>query len=82
MSGKYAPIAGYPDGVYNFGEVLATPILAALDGTPNAWLGELLAISARGDVVCWLAGDEGADEPSTDLAPPRNSQFAPEGKKE
>jgi len=38
------------DGVYNFGEVLATPILEALEGTPNAWLGELLRIFARGDV--------------------------------
>ena len=43
-----AALAG--DGVYNFGEVLATPILSALDGTPNAWLGDLLAVFARGDV--------------------------------
>ena len=50
MSGKYAPIAGYPDGVYNFGPRYVTL-------TPTR-------------------------EPSTDLAPPRNLQFAPEGKKE
>jgi len=52
MSGKYAPIAGYPDGVYNFGPRYVTP-------TPT--------------VV----------EPSKiSRGPPRNSQFAPEGKKE
>lgn len=38
------------DGVYNFGEVLATPILGALENTPNAWLGQLLQVFARGDV--------------------------------
>lgn len=38
------------EGVYNFGEVLATPILDALNDTPNAWLGELLRIFALGDV--------------------------------
>jgi 26S proteasome regulatory subunit N9 len=43
-----AALAG--DGVYNFGEVLATPIVAALEGTPNAWLGEMLRIFNRGDV--------------------------------
>ena len=48
-----AALAG--DGVYNFGEVLATPILAALDGTPNAWLGELLAVFSRGDVDAFNA---------------------------
>jgi hypothetical protein len=52
MSGKYAPIVGYPDGVYNFGPRYVTP-------TPT--------------VV----------EPSKiSRGPPRNSQFAPEGKKE
>lgn len=49
MSGKYAPIAGYPDGVYNFGPRYVTPRRAV--------------------------------EPSTDLAPPRNSQFAPRERK-
>ena len=38
------------DGVYNFGEVLATPILGALVGTPRAWLGDLLAVFHDGDV--------------------------------
>jgi 26S proteasome regulatory subunit N9 len=38
------------EGVYNFGEVLATPILDALNHTPNAWLGDLLRIFAAGDV--------------------------------
>mmetsp|Transcript_21624 Transcript_21624/g.69637 ORF Transcript_21624/g.69637 Transcript_21624/m.69637 type:complete len:462 (-) Transcript_21624:113-1498(-) len=38
------------DGVYNFGEVLATPVLAALAGTPRAWLGDLLSIFHAGDV--------------------------------
>ena len=36
------------EGVYNFGEVLATPILGALEDTPNAWLGELLRVFAAG----------------------------------
>lgn len=38
------------DGVYNFGEVLATPITNALEGTPNAWLGEMLRVFNRGDI--------------------------------
>ena len=36
------------EGVHNFGEVLATPILDALNHTPNAWLGDLLRIFAAG----------------------------------
>lgn len=43
-------LAALAGNVYNFGEVLATPILATLEGTRNAWLGELLNIFARGDV--------------------------------
>ena len=43
------------DGVYNFGEVLCTPILEALDDTPNAWLGGLLRIFARGDIDAFNA---------------------------
>lgn len=43
------------EGVYNFGEVLATPILSALDNTPNAWLGEMLKIFGRGDVDAFAA---------------------------
>lgn len=38
------------EGVYNFGEVLATPIVGALAGTPNAWLGEMLRIFNAGDI--------------------------------
>merc|ERR1719502_570012 len=43
-----AAISG--DGVYNFGEVLATPIVGALENTPNHWLGELLRCFNRGDI--------------------------------
>eukprot|EP00619_Florenciella_sp_RCC1007_P005256 CAMPEP_0205928414 /NCGR_PEP_ID=MMETSP1325-20131115/24699_1 /ASSEMBLY_ACC=CAM_ASM_000708 /TAXON_ID=236786 /ORGANISM="Florenciella sp., Strain RCC1007" /LENGTH=388 /DNA_ID=CAMNT_0053297443 /DNA_START=75 /DNA_END=1241 /DNA_ORIENTATION=+ len=43
-----AAISG--DSVYNFGEVLATPIVGALVGTPNEWLGELLRCFNRGDI--------------------------------
>jgi len=39
------------EGIYNFGEVLATPIVGALEGTPNAWLGELLAVFNKGDIA-------------------------------
>lgn len=39
------------DGLYNFGEVLATPIVAVLDNTPHAWLGEMLRIFNRGDIT-------------------------------
>lgn len=46
-----AALAG--DGVYNFGEVLATPILGVLESTPNAWLGELLRAVSRGDVAAF-----------------------------
>jgi 26S proteasome regulatory subunit N9 len=37
-------------GVFNFGEVLAQPILATLDNTPNAWLHELLKVYSAGDI--------------------------------
>ncbi|CCI40242.1 unnamed protein product [Albugo candida] len=37
-------------GVFNFGEVLATPILKALDGTPKQWLSDLLRVFNRGDI--------------------------------
>ena len=36
--------------VYNFGELLAHPILASLNGTPNAWLVTLLLAFNSGDV--------------------------------
>lgn len=38
------------DGVYNFGEVLATPILDAISGTPFEWLGELIRSCNAGDI--------------------------------
>jgi 26S proteasome regulatory subunit N9 len=38
------------DNVYNFGEVLATPILKCLEGTPQAWLSELLGCFNFGDI--------------------------------
>lgn len=42
------------DGVFNFGEVLATPLLAVLRSTPHAWLSELL--QARLGVWGWGCG--------------------------
>lgn len=33
------------DGVFNFGEVLATPILGVLQQTPHAWLSEILQVN-------------------------------------
>jgi 26S proteasome regulatory subunit N9 len=38
------------DGVFNFGEVLATPILSVLAQTPHAWLSDLLQVFDAGDV--------------------------------
>lgn len=38
------------DGIFNFGEVLATPILSVLSGTPNAWMFDLVAVLNRGDI--------------------------------
>lgn len=38
------------DGLYNFGEIMATPIIASLEGTPDAWLAEMLRVFSRGDV--------------------------------
>mmetsp|Transcript_20805 Transcript_20805/g.33650 ORF Transcript_20805/g.33650 Transcript_20805/m.33650 type:complete len:389 (+) Transcript_20805:64-1230(+) len=43
------------DGVFNFGEVLATPILGALAGTPHGWLGALLTAFREGDVDAFAA---------------------------
>ena len=39
------------DGVFNFGEVLATPLLGILRATPHAWLSELLQVRV---CVCGL----------------------------
>ncbi|CAN0084035.1 unnamed protein product, partial [Laminaria digitata] len=38
------------EGVFNFGEVLATPILSMLDGSPNAWLGSMMQAFNKGDI--------------------------------
>ncbi|KAF0697581.1 Aste57867_11745 [Aphanomyces stellatus] len=38
------------ENVFNFGEVLATPILSALKGTDKEWLSELLHAFNRGDI--------------------------------
>jgi 26S proteasome regulatory subunit N9 len=38
------------EGVFNFGEVLATPILRALEGTPKQWLSDLLHAFNKGDI--------------------------------
>jgi 26S proteasome regulatory subunit N9 len=36
--------------VFNFGEIVEHPILASLEGTPDAWLAELLAAFQTGDI--------------------------------
>lgn len=36
-------------------KVLATPLVSALEGTPNAWLGEMLRIFNRGDIEAFSA---------------------------
>lgn len=38
------------DDIYNFGEVVATPLLSVLQGTPNSWLFELVHSLNNGDV--------------------------------
>lgn len=38
------------EGIYNFGEVLATPIIHVLHGTPNQWLYELMLVMNAGDI--------------------------------
>lgn len=38
------------EGVFNFGEVLATPILSMLNGSPNAWLGSMMQAFNKGDI--------------------------------
>mmetsp|Transcript_11938 Transcript_11938/g.19792 ORF Transcript_11938/g.19792 Transcript_11938/m.19792 type:complete len:408 (-) Transcript_11938:215-1438(-) len=39
------------EGVFHFGQVVTTPILSALEGTPEAWLMEFMHCMAKGDVV-------------------------------
>lgn len=43
------------DGVYNLGEVIATPILNCLKGTPNHWLLELILALYNGDISTFNA---------------------------
>ena len=38
------------DNVYNFGEILATPILNSIEGTPFGWLGDLIRACNAGDI--------------------------------
>lgn len=38
------------DMVYNFGEVIATPILSCLNGTPNQWIYNLVLAVHEGDI--------------------------------
>jgi len=39
------------DGVYNFGEVVMTPILKSLDGTANSWLKDLILAMHKGSIA-------------------------------
>jgi 26S proteasome regulatory subunit N9 len=39
------------DGVFNFGQVVTTPILSALENTPEAWLMEFMHCMANGDII-------------------------------
>jgi 26S proteasome regulatory subunit N9 len=39
------------EGVFHFGNVVTTPILTALENTPEAWLMEFMHAMAKGDVV-------------------------------
>ena len=51
------------EGVFNFGEVNAQPLLGALEGTPHAWLAELLRAFQTGDVEAFervVAGNAAA----------------------
>jgi len=38
------------EGVFNFGEIIEHSILSSLEGTPDAWLGDLLKVFHTGDV--------------------------------
>jgi len=39
------------EGVFHFGNVVTTPILTALENTPEAWLMEFMHVMAKGDVL-------------------------------
>ncbi|CAG0894898.1 unnamed protein product [Cyprideis torosa] len=41
------------EGIYNFGELLAHPILESLKSTSNAWVGDLLLAFNSGDITCF-----------------------------
>ena len=38
------------ENIFNFGEVIATPILGALKGSPNQWMHELVLAMNRGSI--------------------------------
>ena len=38
------------EGVFNFGEIIEHPILASLEGTPSAWLADLMKVFHTGDI--------------------------------
>jgi 26S proteasome regulatory subunit N9 len=40
----------FSDGIYNFGEVLGTPVLHVLRNSPNSWLYDLVVALHRGDI--------------------------------
>jgi hypothetical protein len=48
LMNSLAAITG--EGVFNFGEVVATAAVKALANTPNAWLGQLLEAFNKGDI--------------------------------
>lgn len=41
------------DRVFHFGQVVMTPILTSLEGTPESWLMEFMHTMAKGDVVAF-----------------------------
>ena len=46
------------EGVFHFGNVVATPILTALENTPEAWLMEFMHAMAKGDIVLFRSLSE------------------------
>jgi 26S proteasome regulatory subunit N9 len=43
------------DGVYNFGEVIATPILQVLIGSPNEWMADIVHALHNGSILAFNA---------------------------